>query len=121
MQRWLLGIDVVVVLLFVVLGRETHDEGNALTATLETAAPFLIALAAGWLVTRAWRHPLDLKAGLGVLAVTIVGGMLLRRLVFDEGTATAFVIVATAFLTLGLLGWRLIARALVARRSAATV
>jgi hypothetical protein len=40
-------------------------------------------------------------------------GMLLRNLVFDRGTAPAFVIVATIFLGVTMFGWR----ALLARRA----
>jgi hypothetical protein len=36
-------------------------------------------------------------------------GMVLRNLVFDRGTAPAFVIVATAFLGATMLGWRRLA------------
>ena len=45
--------------------------------------------------------------------------MLLRNLVFDDGTATAFVIVATLFLALFIVGWRL-AFAAMDRRNTAT-
>jgi hypothetical protein len=37
--------------------------------------------------------------------VTLVGGMLLRR-VGGDGTALAFIAVATAFLAASMLGWR---------------
>ncbi|MEY4173948.1 MAG: hypothetical protein RI900_1113, partial [Actinomycetota bacterium] len=43
------ALDAVFVLLFVALGRSSHDEGgNAVTGTLSVAAPFLIALVVGW-------------------------------------------------------------------------
>lgn len=112
----LLGFDVVVVVVFVMLGRETHDEGNAFVDIISTAAPFLIALGLGWAITRAWVRPIDIRRGLGVAAVTVAGGMLLRRAVFDDGTAAAFVIVATAFNLAGMAGWRLLAARRLARR-----
>jgi hypothetical protein len=96
------------VLLFVVIGRETHDEGNAIVATLETAAPFLLGLAVGWGVARIWLAPAALRRGVMVVAATLVFGMLTRRLVFDDGTAATFVLVTAGFLTLGMLGWRLV-------------
>jgi hypothetical protein len=108
-RSWLLGIDVPVVVLFVLLGRQTHDEGNALSDVVVTSAPFLLALIVAWGVTRAWRAPTDVRRGVVVAAVTLVGGMVLRRVVFSEGTAVTFVVVAAGFLTLGLLGWRAIA------------
>ena len=43
------------------------------------------------------------------MACTVVLGMVLRR-VAAEGTALSFVVVATAVLTVLLLGWRLVAR-----------
>ena len=109
--------DVVAVLVFVALGRRSHDEGgNAVTETLRVAAPFLIALAAGWMVARAWRRPTALDTGVIVWIVTVVVGMLLRNLVFDRGTATSFVMVATIVTGVLLVGWRAVAFG-VARRS----
>lgn len=101
--------DVVAILLFVALGRSSHDEGgNAVTGALSVAAPFLIALAIGWLVARAWTSPTAAPTGMVIWVVTIVGGMLLRRFVFDRGTAMPFIIVASAFTLLFLVGWRLL-------------
>jgi hypothetical protein len=110
MRSWMLSFDLTSVIVFVAAGRSTHDEANTAAAFAHTAAPFLIALVAGWLIMRAWRSADSLTTGAGVLATTVVGGMLLRRLAFDDGTALSFVIVATAFLTLFLIGWRLVAR-----------
>jgi 2-polyprenyl-6-methoxyphenol hydroxylase-like FAD-dependent oxidoreductase len=41
-----------------------------------------------------------------VWVATVSGGMLLRNLVFGRGTAAAFVVVATVFLGITMLGWR---------------
>jgi hypothetical protein len=38
--------------------------------------------------------------------------MNLRHYVFDDGTATSFIIVASAFTLAGLVGWRLVAERL---------
>ena len=35
-----LGLDVLSVMVFVVIGRRSHDEGSAVAGALETAAPF---------------------------------------------------------------------------------
>jgi hypothetical protein len=105
------ALDVASIVVFVAIGRQEHDDdGNGGDNVLEIAAPFLIGLVAGWLVARAWRDPWSLRTGLVVWPVTVVVGMLLRRLVWDDGTALAFVIVASAFTALCLLGWRAIAR-----------
>jgi hypothetical protein len=50
-----------------------------------------------------------------VWGYTVVMGMVLRNLVFDRGTAVAFIIVATVFLGITMFGWR----ALLARRTTA--
>lgn len=103
--------DVVAIVVFVALGRQTHDEGgNAVLGALEVAAPFLIAAAAGWVVARAWRTPLDPVTGTIIWVSTVVVGMVLRRFVFDRGTATPFVIVASVATMVLLIGWRLAAR-----------
>jgi uncharacterized membrane protein (GlpM family) len=113
------GLDAFAVALFVALGRRSHDESGAITATLETAAPFLIGLAAGWVVARAWRHPTRIGTGLIIWPVTVLVGMIVRRTVFDDGTATSFVIVATLFVGAFLMGWRLVLRAIERRHRAA--
>jgi MFS-type transporter involved in bile tolerance (Atg22 family) len=112
-----IGLDVFAVVLFVALGRRSHDESGAFAAVVETAAPFLVGLAAGWLIARAWRRPTSLLTGIVIWPVTIIVGMVVRNLVFDRGTATSFVIVATLFVGAFLVGWRLAVR-LVGRRRA---
>ena len=80
--------DVAVIVVFVAIGREEHNSGSSIVGLLETAAPFLIALAIGWLATRAWHNPAGVGRGLGIWLVTILAGMNLRHYVFDDGTAT---------------------------------
>ena len=101
--------DVAVIVVFVAIGREEHNSGNSIVGLLAIAAPFLIALAIGWLATRAWQNPTGVGRGLGIWLVTILAGMNLRHYVFDDGTATAFIVVASAFTLAGLVGWRLVA------------
>lgn len=110
--------DVVAIVVFVALGRQTHDEGgNAILGALEVAAPFLIAAAVGWMVTRAWRTPLDPVTGTIIWVSTVVVGMVLRRFAFDRGTATPFVIVASVATLVLLVGWRVVAQWVVGRRT----
>ncbi|NNE11610.1 MAG: DUF3054 domain-containing protein [Ilumatobacter sp.] len=113
------GSDVFVVVAFVAIGRRNHDEQPGLTGVLDTAAPFLIALAVAWLIVRAWRGPTTVVTGVALWPVTVAAGMILRRTVFDGGTAAAFVVVATLFLGAGLVGWRLLWRAIERRREPA--
>jgi Protein of unknown function (DUF3054) len=108
--------DAASVVLFVAAGRRSHDEGSGLGALLEVAAPFLLALGAGWVLWRAWRQPSAMGTGVRLWATTLVLGMVLRRVVFDRGTAVSFVIVTTVVLGLLLLGWRLVAGRIVRAR-----
>lgn len=105
----LLLLDVLAVLVFVLVGRRTHDEGSAIAGIVRTAGPFLIALVTGWASTKAWSRPFQGPTGVVVYGVTLVGGMVLRRTLFDRGTAPAFVIVAAIFLAVTMLGWRFVA------------
>lgn len=105
-----LGIDAALVIVFAALGKNSHDESGGVGLVLKIAAPYLIALAVGWLVVRLWRSPLDLRLAAGAWLVTVALGTLLRRTVFDRGTAFSFVVVATIVLGAFLLGWRLLAR-----------
>ena len=119
MKRLTLSVlaDVAVIIAFVAIGREEHNSGSSIAGVLETAAPFLIALAIGWLATRAWQNPTGIGRGLGISLVTILAGMNLRHYVFDDGTATAFIVVASAFTLAGLAGWRLVASKVVGTTS----
>jgi Protein of unknown function (DUF3054) len=111
-----IGLDVFVVILFVAIGRRNHDESSAFVDVIETGAPFLIGLAVGWLAVRAWKRPTALLTGVAIWPVTVLVGMIARRGLFDRGTATSFVVVATLFLVACLVGWRAIARVVDGRR-----
>jgi len=102
--------DLASVVLFVVIGRRSHDEGEAARELLKTLAPFLIGLVAGWTVLIATaRRAVAWRSGVIVWISTVVVGMLLRRLAFNRGTALSFVVVATVFLGVFVVGWRLAA------------
>ncbi|WP_344954134.1 DUF3054 domain-containing protein [Actinomadura miaoliensis] len=110
------ALDVACVLVFVAIGRASHEEAASLAGFAGTAWPFLVGLAVGWLVTRAWRRPeAFVPAGAGIWVSTVVVGMVLRA-VSGQGTAVAFIVVATLFTALVLLGWRGVVR--VVRRPA---
>lgn len=118
MRTWVAAVaDVVCVIVFVAIGRASHQEGDALLGLATTAWPFLGGLVAGWAAARAWRAPYGLvPAGVVVWLVTLVGGMLLR-VVSGQGTAPAFIVVAAVFLAVFLLGWRLLVTLAGRRRS----
>jgi predicted permease len=104
-------LDLAVVLVFVVVGRDEHQQTNSLGDIVTVAAPFVIGVLVG--AALAWARTRDLRAvssGLIILVSTLVVGMLLRRFVWDRGTATTFVLVTTGFLTVGFIGWRALGR-----------
>lgn len=104
-----LGLDALIVLVFAAAGRASHDEGSPVLGVLQTAWPFLAGVAVGWVVTFlvARRPPVNLRTGWPVWVSAVAVGMVLRHLT-GRGTAPAFIVVATLFLGLFLLGWRLL-------------
>lgn len=116
--RWWLTLDAIIVFIFVIVGRDTHQESQSVLDIIETAAPFLWALLLGWLVARAWLDPVSARTGLVVTGVTIVGGMLLRRFVYSDGIATPFIVVTSIFFLATMLGWRAIVQVWWRRRNA---
>ena len=103
-------IDLVLVIVFVVIGRLSHDEAASPLGVLETGWPFVVALGVGWLLiglivggfarpTRVW------PTGVLLWLVTVVGGLGLR---VATGTTAElpFIIVATLTIGFFLLGWR---------------
>lgn len=94
-------VDIAAVVVFVAIGRRNHNEGTALSGIIGVAAPFLIALGISWIGLRTWREPFNRASLVATWVITVVIGLFFRRLVFDRGIATAFIIVAT--ITLGVL------------------
>lgn len=108
--------DVVGVLVFCTIGRRSHAEGLTVAGVAETAWPFLVGTAVGWLLVRAWRKPTAVApTGLVVWVSTVAIGMLLRKAT-SAGVAVSFIVVASATLAVVLLGWR-VAVAALRRRS----
>ena len=104
--------DVVGVLLFCLVGRRSHAEGLTVAGVADTAWPFLVGTAFGWLLSRGWRRPAAVApTGVVVWLCTVAVGMLLRRAT-SAGTAVSFVVVATAATAVMLLGWRVVVAAL---------
>jgi hypothetical protein len=107
----------VAVLTFVAIGRSAHAHGITASGMAGTSWPFLLGLAAGWAVARAWRRPLEIGPTALLVTVTcVVVGMVLR-VVSGQGTAVAFVLVALAFLGTALVGWRALAQLATGRRA----
>ncbi|MGQ0482161.1 MAG: DUF3054 domain-containing protein [Pseudonocardia sp.] len=108
--------DVLAVGVFAVVGRGSHAEGLDAAGVVGTAAPFLGGLAVGWLVGRVWRGPTALPAGLWALGGAAVLGLALRGLLTGR-LPMAFVLVTALSLALLVLGWRLIAAAVLRTRT----
>ena len=112
-----MALDAIAILLFAALGRRSHDEGGGVLSVAETAAPFLVALAAGWIVVLVARlAPTSVAAGVVLWVVTVTGGLMLRRTVWDRGTRPSFIVVAALVLGLLLVVWR-VAVSVARRRS----
>ena len=110
-------LDVVAVLAFAAGGQATHSADSPLVGVLSIAWPFLVGLAAGWVLLRAWRRPFAAwSTGLVLWITTWVVGMALRWAT-GEGLATPFLVVSAAFLLATLVGWRLVALLVVALRA----
>jgi len=94
-------VDVVAVVVFVVIGQRNHDGSSDVYGIINLAAPFLIALGTSWAILRTWRGPFNRASFVATWAITVVGGLFLRRVVFDRGIAMAFIIVTV--ISLGVL------------------
>jgi hypothetical protein len=112
------GIDVVLLLVFVLIGRRSHGEAASAAGIVTTLWPFLVGLLAGWLVTLAWRRPLAvIWSGVPIWLMTVALGMLIRMSV-GQGVEVSFIVVASIVLGAFLVGWRLVALPVVRRRRA---
>jgi hypothetical protein len=109
MRQYWAAIDLVIVLLFVGIGRNTHDHGISVSGVASTMWPFAIGLVVGWMVVGLRRRSgRSIRDGITIVVATVALGMILR-VMSGQGTAFAFILVATGFLGLTMLGWRAIA------------
>jgi hypothetical protein len=109
--------DLVVVVVFVAVGRRSHHEGSGAAGFLRVVWPFVVGLAAGWVATRLWQAPLAWRRAVPAWLLTVAVGMMLRIAVQGHELAPTFVLVALVFLGACMLGWRA-AAARWARRAA---
>lgn len=94
---WLL-LDLLLVGVFAVIGRLSHYGTLSPGGWWTTAWPFLVGTLVGWAVLRAThRPPGAISSGLVVWLGALAVGMALRQ-ASGQGTATAFVVVATLVL-----------------------
>ena len=91
-------VDLLLVGVFAVIGRLSHYGTLTAGGWWTTAWPFLAGTLLAWTVLVGTRRPpAAITSGVVVWVGALVGGMLLRQ-VSGQGTATAFVVVATLVL-----------------------
>lgn len=96
-KKWLV-IDLLLVGVFAVIGRLSHYGTLTAGGWWTTAWPFLTGTLVAWAVLALVRRPpAAISSGAIAWLGALVGGMLLRH-ASGQGTATAFVIVATLVL-----------------------
>jgi hypothetical protein len=105
----LLG-DVVIVVVFVLLGRQSHHEDAGVVGFFRVWWPFAVALGVAWLVTGLWRAPLAWPRAVVAWLVTVGLGMALRIAAENRELKIAFVVVTLLFVGAGMLGWRAVFR-----------
>lgn len=111
-----LGADIILVILFAVLGNIAHDSGLGPAEIWTTAWPFLLGLVLGWWITYSWRHHSTVwPYGVILVLFTVTWAMMMRHFVTDGGVQISFVLVATGTLAVLLLGRRLITGLLLPR------
>jgi len=110
MKWWTtLGLDLVWVLVFAVIGRLSHGEAADPSGIVTTAWPFLIGLIGTSWVLIGLKRPTDQLLNGAIVWVGTLGFGMWIRAASGEGVQFSFVIVAGIFLAIGLIGWRLIA------------
>lgn len=116
-RKWPLwmAVDVVLIVLFALLGRREHEHALSISGILMTALPFLIAYVAMTFLSKPWFTINKLfPAGVLVWVGTVAAGLALR-IAFGSTAAVPFIIVASLVLGAFLMGRRLVT-SLVARR-----
>ncbi|RBP64694.1 DUF3054 family protein [Brevibacterium sanguinis] len=107
-----LTVDLILVILFTIIGHYTHSHTFDPTGLWSTAWPFLAGLVLAWLLGAVWDRPVSpLHTGGAVWAITVLTALVIRALT-GQGTAGAFIVVAASLNLLTLVGWRVVAAAL---------
>jgi hypothetical protein len=109
------ALDAVLILVFAVSGRRTHEHGLTVAGVLETAWPFLLAYALAFLLVRRRSAHALWPTAVVLWLSTVAGGLALRAL-SGAGVAPSFQVVTLLVLGLLLLLPRLAAGAVRRRR-----
>jgi len=106
------GADLLVLVVFVLVGRRSHEEGSGIEGFLRVWWPFAVALVVATVASGTWRAPLEWRRAIVAWLVTVALGMTLRIAVQGRDFKPTFVIVTTVFVGAGMLGWRAVVRKL---------
>lgn len=106
------ALDIVMVALFAVIGRQSHAIGLSIGAVFQTMWPFTLGLTVAWLVFRVWRKPLSPLSGVFIAFTALVFGQVIRILSRTGTFSVPFIMVSAIALLLLLVGWRLIGAAI---------
>ncbi|WP_282858594.1 DUF3054 domain-containing protein [Pseudoclavibacter helvolus] len=92
-------VDLLLVVVFAVIGRMSHAEGVSLAGIVTTGWPFVLGLLIAWVLATLfrWRPWRPFPAGVFIWVVTVGGGMLLRLAIGDTAEV-AFIVVASIVL-----------------------
>ncbi|MCM1012413.1 DUF3054 domain-containing protein [Brevibacterium sp. XM4083] len=109
-----LVVDLVLVILFTIIGHYTHSNDLDPQGIVTTAWPFVAALVVAWVLAAVWDRPLSpLASGTGIWAITVLLGLVIRGLTGAGGdpgqVPVSFMVVATTLNFITLVGWRVIA------------
>ena len=101
--------DLFVLVVFVALGRRSHDEGSGVEGFLRVWWPFAVGLVIATIASGLWKHPFEWRRVTAGWLGTVAVGMVLRIAVQGREFKPSFVIVTTLFLGAGMFGWRYLA------------
>ncbi|WP_166971764.1 DUF3054 domain-containing protein [Brevibacterium atlanticum] len=109
-------VDLILVVLFTIVGHYTHSHNFEPQGLMITAWPFVAALVIAWMLSAVWDRPISpLATGAGVWAITVLIGLVIRGIIGAGGepgmVPVSFMIVATTLNLITLVGWRIIATA----------
>jgi hypothetical protein len=104
------GADLLVLVVFVLVGRRSHDEGSGVEGFLRVLWPFAVGLVIATVASGTWRAPLEWRRAIVTWLLTVALGMALRIAVQGRDFKPTFVIVTTVFVGAGMLGWRAVVR-----------
>jgi predicted neutral ceramidase superfamily lipid hydrolase len=107
-RLWYVALDIVVVVIFVIIGLHAHGHRESLGNLVSVSAPFLLGVVLGWVAVRLQTSSLSLlRSGAMIWVITVAVGQVVR-LLDGQGSALGFLLVTVGFLGACMLGWRVI-------------